>query len=103
VMYESTLLILIAFNIVFDLLAFRLKATLLSDMAGLVTLFGLAFLVADGSIIVGTGFNAATDTFYNQLGSASDYQVFVVLLVIFTATSFLISMGMGWSKSKPSW
>lgn len=98
-----TLLILFAFNLIFDLMAVKWRATLLTDMAGFVTLLGLVYTLAAQSIAIAGGFDASTDTFYSQLASASEYQVFVVLLVIFTATSFLLTMGLGRGKQKTDW
>lgn len=98
-----TILILFAFNLIFDMMAIKWKASLFTDIAGMTTMLGLAYTLAAGSISIGGGFDGTTDTFFNQLASASEYQVFVVLLVIFTTTSFVLTMGMVRGKKKADW
>lgn len=82
-----TVLVLMAVMAGLDVAGLKWKASLLSDMAGLAGLFSLAWLVYDASI---NGVNGTS------------YQVFVVLLVILTTTSFLITMGLGRARKRAS-
>ena len=87
----TTYLILLIFNLVFDGLALIFSASLFSTVGGIESMSGLAFLINSGSVTLRQSYNGG---FINSPASASDYQVYVTMLIILTVTSFIITMGM---------